>query len=97
MARPLRVEFPGELYHVTARGNGRLAIFVDDSDRERFLVVLASVVGNAAVPPSARASIRNAATLVEIPRAQRFALRLSLATVFVGVTSRESVLRQRGP
>ena len=45
MARPLRVEFSGGLYHVTARGNGRLAIFVDDSDRERFLAVLASVVG----------------------------------------------------
>ena len=44
MARPLRVEFPGGLYHVTARGNGRLAIFIDDSDRERFLAVLASVV-----------------------------------------------------
>ncbi len=44
MARPLRLEFPGGLYHVTARGNGRLAIFVDDSDRERFLAVLSSVV-----------------------------------------------------
>jgi REP element-mobilizing transposase RayT len=44
MARPLRVEFPGGLYHVTARGNGRLALFVDDSDRERFLTALASVV-----------------------------------------------------
>jgi REP element-mobilizing transposase RayT len=258
MARPLRVEFPGGLYHVTARGNGRLAIFVDDSDRERFLAVLASVVGRyhvlchgyclmgnhyhllletpeanlsramrqlngvysqsfnrrhgrlghvlegrfhaqvvdkeaylravcryivlnpvraglvthpgqwpwssyaatagerpvpaflrvdwvlafgdtlerteaeyryrqfvaaglaevvtplerfssdlvvgeAAVPPSARANIRNAATLVEIPRAQRFALRLPLAAVFAGVTSREdydaccvSALRDHG-
>lgn len=44
MARPLRVEFPGGLYHVTARGNGQLAIFVDDADRERFLAGLASVV-----------------------------------------------------
>jgi len=44
MARPLRIEFPGGLYHVTARGNGRLAIFIDDFDRERFLAVLASVV-----------------------------------------------------
>jgi len=42
MARSLRIEFPGGLYHVTARGNGRLAIFVDNSDRERFLAVLAS-------------------------------------------------------
>ena len=44
MARPLRIEFPGGLYHVTARGNGRQSIFADDVDRERFLVVLTSVV-----------------------------------------------------
>ncbi len=45
MARPLRVEFPGGIYHVTARGNGRQPIFEDDADRGRFLTVLASVVG----------------------------------------------------
>jgi len=44
MARPLRIEFSGGLYHVTARGNGRQAIFADDTDRERFLGVLTSVV-----------------------------------------------------
>jgi REP element-mobilizing transposase RayT len=44
MARPLRLQFPGGVYHVTARGNGRQAIFADDRDRERFLAVLASVV-----------------------------------------------------
>lgn len=44
MARPLRIEFPGGLYHVTARGNGRQSIFADDVDRERFLLVLTSVV-----------------------------------------------------
>ena len=25
MARPLRIEFPGALYHVTSRGNARLS------------------------------------------------------------------------
>jgi REP element-mobilizing transposase RayT len=40
MARPLRVEFPGALYHVTARGNERRAIFRDDDDRLRFLATL---------------------------------------------------------
>ena len=44
MARPLRLEFPGALYHVTSRGNGRQPIFEDDDDRERFLAVLASTV-----------------------------------------------------
>ncbi len=40
MARPLRIEFPGALYHVTARGNAQQDIFIDDEDRERFLNVL---------------------------------------------------------
>jgi REP element-mobilizing transposase RayT len=44
MARPLRIQFPGGVYHVTARGNDRRPIFEDDDDRGRFLVVLASTV-----------------------------------------------------
>jgi putative transposase len=41
MARPLRVEFAGAWYHVTARGNERRAIFRSERDRERFLELLA--------------------------------------------------------
>jgi REP element-mobilizing transposase RayT len=44
MARPLRIEFPGALYHVTSRGNARQNIFLDDEDRQLFLSVLARVV-----------------------------------------------------
>jgi len=44
MTRPLRLEFPGALYHVTSRGNARAAIYVDDTDRERFLALLTQVV-----------------------------------------------------
>jgi putative transposase len=33
MARPLRIEFPGARYHVTARGNEQKAIVRDDFDR----------------------------------------------------------------
>ena len=44
MARPLRIEYPGALYHVTSRGNARKRIFKDDGDRELFLRVLAFVV-----------------------------------------------------
>ncbi|MDF0676365.1 MAG: transposase [Nitrospira sp.] len=44
MARPLRIEFSGALYHVTTRGNARQDIFLDDEDRHRFLGVLAHVV-----------------------------------------------------
>jgi len=41
MPRQLRVQFPGAIYHVTIRGNGRDDIFVNDHDRERFLRRLA--------------------------------------------------------
>lgn len=44
MARPLRIEFPGALYHVTSRGDRREPIFDDDEDRLAFLRVLAEVV-----------------------------------------------------
>jgi REP element-mobilizing transposase RayT len=44
MARPLRVLYPGALYHVTARGNERKPIYRTDADRERFLAVLAQAV-----------------------------------------------------
>jgi len=40
MSRPLRLEFPGALYHVTARGNAQAEIFLDGEDRERFLLLL---------------------------------------------------------
>ena len=40
MARPLRIEFPGALYHVTSRGNGGDATYVDNEDRKQWLAVL---------------------------------------------------------
>lgn len=44
MARPLRLEFPGALYHLTARGNARQKIFLDEEDRHRFLDLLGKEV-----------------------------------------------------
>ena len=44
MARPLRIEFPGAIYHVTARGDRRQSIYEDDADRESFLTTLAEVI-----------------------------------------------------
>jgi len=44
MARPLRIEYPGAVYHVTSRGNARDKIFSDDQDREIFLSILGAVV-----------------------------------------------------
>ena len=44
MARPLRLEFPGALYHITARGNAREPIVADDTDRQHFVDTLAREV-----------------------------------------------------
>ncbi|MBC7221679.1 transposase [Candidatus Bipolaricaulota bacterium] len=44
MARPLRIEFPGALYHITSRGNAGQEVFLDDKDRFSFLDLLGEVV-----------------------------------------------------
>jgi REP element-mobilizing transposase RayT len=41
MTRPLRIEFPGALVHLTSRGDRREPIFAGDADRLDFLDVLA--------------------------------------------------------
>lgn len=43
MARPLRIEFPGALYHVTSRGNAQQNIFENDVDRRRWLSIFSKV------------------------------------------------------
>jgi putative transposase len=43
MTRPLRLEFPGALYHVTSRGDLRRPIFLDDDDRLQWLEILSLV------------------------------------------------------
>ena len=37
MARPLRIEYPGAVYHVICRGNNRQTVFRDDGDRKKYL------------------------------------------------------------
>ena len=40
MARKLRIQYPGAIYHVMNRGDRQEPIFQDDDDRERFLETL---------------------------------------------------------
>ncbi len=44
MARPLRIQFPGAIYHVMSRGNARQTVFLDAPDYQRFLDGLARTV-----------------------------------------------------
>ena len=41
MARKLRIQYPGAIYHVMNRGDHQEQIFCDDDDREMFLATLA--------------------------------------------------------
>ena len=40
VARKLRVQYPGAIYHLMNRGDRREPIFKDDADRARFLETL---------------------------------------------------------
>ena len=44
MSRPLRIEFPGAVYHVTSRGDRREPIYRDDEDRTTHLEVIAQAM-----------------------------------------------------
>ena len=43
MSRPLRITFPGALYHMTSRGNAQAAIYADDADRRACIAVFDAV------------------------------------------------------
>lgn len=43
MARPLRIEFPGALYHVTSRGDNKCTIFRNSKDRNKFLSIYSEI------------------------------------------------------
>ncbi len=45
MARPLRLEMAGGIYHVTSRGDRRGSIYLEDDDRDDWLAVLGTVCG----------------------------------------------------
>jgi len=40
MARGLRIQFPGAFYHIITRGNEKRPIFIDDSDRKKYLEII---------------------------------------------------------
>ena len=43
MARPLRIQHPGALYHITSRGNAKGNIFLNKDDFNDFLTILCKV------------------------------------------------------
>jgi len=44
MARPLRIQYPGAMYHIISRGIGRMTIFHNDNDRQKFIQFMERVI-----------------------------------------------------
>jgi putative transposase len=44
MARPLRIQFDGALYHIISKGNERMMIFLEDADRIKYLNILNTTI-----------------------------------------------------
>jgi REP element-mobilizing transposase RayT len=82
MARPIRIEYEGAVYHVTLRGNERKPIFKTDADRERFIRTLSDSVDRFDIRLYLYCLMHNHVHLVlETPRANlsRFMHRLQTA------------------
>ena len=70
MARKLRVQYPGAIYHVMNRGNRREPIFLDERDRELFLETLGEACAKTDCQVHAWCLLRNHFHLViETPKA----------------------------
>jgi putative transposase len=46
MARPIRFQYPGAIYHVMARGDGGKTVFETDEDRKSFVFRLGQICGS---------------------------------------------------
>jgi hypothetical protein len=46
MARAIRIEYPGAVYHLMARGNQGQAIFTGDQDRQVWRKTLGQALGH---------------------------------------------------
>ncbi|NLE66163.1 MAG: hypothetical protein GX608_01950 [Lentisphaerae bacterium] len=94
MARPLRIEYPGAIYHVTVRGNARQIIFRDDRDRYLLQARLAESVDTYGVRLFVFCLMDNHLHLVlETPRANLSRFMQSLLTGYTVVFN----LRHRQP
>jgi putative transposase len=83
MARKLRVQYEGAIYHVTIRGVERRRIFDDDADRERFLLRLGEAVEECGVRLYLVALMTNHAHLLaETPQANLSAFMHKVQTAY---------------
>jgi len=90
MPRKLRIEYPGAIYHVMSRANGKGNIFLDDVDRQDFLKTLAEACVKTAFQVHAHCLMRNHFHLVvETPQANLVAgMRWLLSTYTIRLNHR---------
>ena len=90
MARKLRVQYPGAIYHVMNRGDRREDIFRDDQDRQQWLKTLADEVGKEQIryPQTAAALVESRAR--QRLRNCRLALRQKAAEMILEQQSRRA-------
>lgn len=83
MARKLRVQYEGAIYHVTMRGVERRPIFKDDEDRERFLERLGEAVDEFGLRLYLFSLLQNHVhLLIETPQANLSAFMHKLQTAY---------------
>ncbi len=83
MARKLRVQYEGAIYHVTVRGVDRRSIFEDEKDRERFILRLGEAVEEYGTRLYLFCLMRNHAhLLIETPQANLSAFMHKLQTAY---------------
>jgi REP element-mobilizing transposase RayT len=84
MARPLRIQYAGGLYHLTLRGNERKAIVREDEDRRRFVDALgASVLRHGVILHLYCLMDNHAHLVVETPQANLSAFMQNFQTRYI--------------
>ena len=89
MTRPLRIEFPGAVYHITSRGNAKQVIFLDDKDRNNFLIILSLIVKRFSV------FLKDKDKIKEVSKIQRYVARPKLSEIFADNKIRDKKTRNQ--
>jgi REP element-mobilizing transposase RayT len=96
MARKLRIEYPGAIYHGMSRGGRQEPIFRDDEDRQKFIATLGEACAKTGWQVHALWLMRNHFHLVlETPEGNLVAGMKWFLGTYTGRFNREALKRRR--